>query len=871
MTNCDVGPGGTAGIWDRKCRAGPELLRTERSTAGRAASRRCALYTRKQMDEREAQIADLKRELAALRERDQDLLDFIENASLALHFVGDDGRIVWANQTELDLLGYTREEYFGHHITEFHADASVAAEMLGRFEHRQALRNYEARLRCKDGSIRDVLISSNVRWNEGEFVYTRCFTRDITDRKRYEQRLLTQYAVGRVLAHAGSLDAAAPALLEAVASHLGWRIGLLWTPQQNGEALRCTAHWAGPQPARDGFAASCNQITFFRGVGLPGRVWSTQTPAWVQELEKDANFPRLRLAASYGFRSAFAFPLVLQGEVHGVMEFFSEQVRSVDNDLLQMAASLGYQIGEFLERTRAQQELRDREESYRVLTETASDGIVTIDAASTILFANTAAASMFGYATQELVGSVLTALIPEHTHDAYRTGFARYLETGQKQIRWEAIRTFGQHRAGYEIPVEISIGEYRRGDQPFFVGVVRDVTERNRLDESLRQTAKLESLGVLAGGIAHDFNNLLTGILGNISLAVESVEASNPVNVLLQDAIQASEKAANLTMQLLAYAGKGRFVIEPTDISARVQEISALIRSSIPKHVTLRLDLEQPLPLVDADAAQLQQLIMNLVINAAEAIPAGRQGTVLVMTRVQEVDARYLAALGNADISPGQYVTITVQDNGVGMDEATLGKIFDPFFTTKFTGRGLGLAAAGGIVRGHKGALKVFSSPGQGTTFKVLLPVAAARDRGAEPGVTPGLSRRGRGLVLVVDDEPIVRKVAATCLEKYGYHVISADNGREGVQCFEELHSQLAIVILDMTMPVMSGEEALDRMRSIDETVPIVLSSGYNELEAVKRFAGKGLSGFLQKPYSSAALADKVQSVVRETQNIARQ
>jgi CheY-like chemotaxis protein len=236
-----------------------------------------------------------------------------------------------------------------------------------------------------------------------------------------------------------------------------------------------------------------------------------------------------------------------------------------------------------------------------------------------------------------------------------------------------------------------------------------------------------------------------------------------------------------------------------------------------------------------------------------------------VMTRAQEVDARYLAALGNADIAPGQYVTITVQDNGVGMDEATLGKIFDPFFTTKFTGRGLGLAAAGGIVRGHKGALKVFSSPGQGTTFKVLLPAAAARDRGAEAGATPSLAARGRGLVLVVDDEPIVRKVATTCLQKYGYHVISADNGREGVLCFEELHSQLAIVILDMTMPVMSGEEALDRMRSIDETVPIVLSSGYNELEAVKKFAGKGLSGFLQKPYSSAALADKVQSVVRET------
>ena len=823
------------------------------------------------MDERDTEIAQLKRELAALRERDQDLSDFIENASLALHWVDGDGRILWANQAELDLLGYTREEYIGRHIAEFHVDATVIEDILQRLNRRETLCNYEARLRCKNGTIRHVLIASNVRWNDQQFLHTRCLTRDITETKRAEQRLLVQYAVGQALAGAASLEAVAPRILEVFAAHLDYRAGLLWTPTDDEQALRCAACWEKASPDGGGFAALCEHLTFAPGVGLPGRVFSSKAAAWISDLHGDRNFPRLGLAAEHGLRSAFGFPIMLGGQVRGVMEFFAAEVRSADDELLQMAASLGYQIGEFLERTRAQQQLADREEGYRVLAETASDGIVTMDAASAILFANPAAERMFGYATGQLIGSSVTVLMPEQLRVVYESEIARYLETGGRHFSSRTIRLSGQHRDGYEIPLEISFGEYKRGNKHVFVGAIRDITESKRLDDSLRQSAKLESLGVLAGGIAHDFNNLLTGILGNVSLAIEMVSDLNPVSRHLQDAIEASERAANLTKQMLAYAGKGRFLIEPIDISVLVREISALIRSSIPKHVTLRLDLQEMLPLVEADVTQLQQLIMNLVINGAEAIPEHRQGTVLVITRSQEVDAQYLATLGGAaDLGPGNYVVISVQDNGAGMDETTLSKIFDPFFTTKFTGRGLGLAAAAGIVRGHKGALKVFSTPGRGTTFRVLLPVSAApQNKTVAPVAHSAFS--GHGLVLVVDDEPIVRKMATNSLERYGYTVVTADDGREGLERFRELHSQLKIVILDLTMPVMNGEEALQKMRLINPRLPVVLSSGYNEVEAIRRFAGKGLSGFLQKPYTAAALAEKMQTILREAQALATQ
>src|SRR3984957_11697327 len=261
------------------------------------------------MDERDAEIARLEREVAALRERDQDLSDFIENASLALHRVGGDGRILWANQAELDLLGYEREEYIGRHIAEFHVDAPVIEDILQRLYRRETLCNYEARLRCKNGSIRHVLIASNVRWNKDEFLYTRCLTRDITETKRSEQRLLIQHAVGRVLAGAVSLEAVASKILEVVTVHLDYQAGLLWTPAEDQQTLRCVAYWEKSSSHKNGFAALCERITFASGVGLPGRVWSSKAAMWIADLRDDSNFPRLRLAAETRLRPAFGFPI----------------------------------------------------------------------------------------------------------------------------------------------------------------------------------------------------------------------------------------------------------------------------------------------------------------------------------------------------------------------------------------------------------------------------------------------------------------------------------------------------------------------------------------------------------------------------------
>jgi PAS domain S-box-containing protein len=805
------------------------------------------------------ELADLRRELAEVRAREQDLSDFLNNASLGVHAVGPDGVILWANQAELDLLGYTADEYIGRHIHEFHADERAIADILTRLGNGETLRNYETRLRGKDGSIRHVLISSNVRWKDGEFVHTRCFTRDITERKRYEQRLVLQYEIARILIDGATLSEVAPAVLRLVGEHLECCAALLWTPGPD-DKLQSNAAWEAEQPDCPTIVGTSREYSFTSGSGLPGRVWAANAAAWVSDLRRDGNFPRLRLISEFGVRSGFAFPIAARDGVLGVMEFFADEVRPEDPDLMKLATTLGRQLGEFVERTTAQRRVAESEESYRVLTETATDGVISIDENSTIPLVNRAAARIFGYTSDELKGSDLTRLIPD-----YLTARANYVETGRRRNTWQSVAVSGHHRDGHEIPLEVSFGQYRQGSRRFFVSVLRDVTERKRLEDQFRQSAKLESLGVLAGGIAHDFNNLLTGILGNISLATEFVAEgdTDSATEILQNAIDASERAADLTKQLLAYAGKGRFMVESIDLSTLVRGISALVQRTIPKHVRLRLDLQEPLPPVEADIVQMQQLIMNLVINAAEAIPEGEQGIVLVTTVALDGTREYLDRTTDcADVQPGAYVVLEVQDNGSGMDDATIQRIFDPFFTTKFTGRGLGLAAALGIVRGHKGALKVFSAPGEGTTFRVLLPQTAGTPLKIE-NRSAKAAAAGSGTVLLVDDEPVVRQTATASLERYGYEVITAENGKQGVDRFGERHEALSAVVLDMTMPVMSGQEALRRMRAIDPHVPVVLSSGFNEVEAIRRFTGQGLAGFIQKPYTPAALVEKIRTVVK--------
>jgi len=315
---------------------------------------------------------------------------------------------------------------------------------------------------------------------------------------------------------------------------------------------------------------------------------------------------------------------------------------------------------------------------------------------------------------------------------------------------------------------------------------------------------------------------------------------------------------------MLAYSGKGRFNIERLNLEVQVRQILALIDASIPKSVKIELNFQPNLPPIEADAGQIQQLIMNLAINGAEAIgPEG--GVVAISTTMRDIDKGYIRDnLAGDPIAPSAYIILEVHDTGIGMDSVTQAKIFDPFFTTKFTGRGLGLAAVQGIVRGHKGALTIYSEPGKGSTFKVFLPVAISEERFREDSDSVFTDFSGQGTILVVDDEELVQRTLHTALTRYGYTVLTAGNGPDAIRMLSEMQERISLVLLDMTMPVMSGEETLIGLQAIRRDVPVIATSGYNELEALKRF-GHGISGFIQKPYTPKSLAERIRTVLEKT------
>jgi PAS domain S-box-containing protein len=515
--------------------------------------------------------------------------------------------------------------------------------------------------------------------------------------------------------------------------------------------------------------------------------------------------------------------------------------------------------------------LEDRERFFRNAFEHAAIGMALVAPTGRFLDVNASLCRMLGYTKEELVASDFQSIThPDDLHldlEYVRQMLAGKIETYQMEKRY-------RHKLGETVIVLLSVSLIRDevGAPTVFISQIQDITEKRRIEDQhrtlsmqIQNAQKLESLSVLAGGIAHDFNNLLVGILGNASLALEELAATHEIAGYLRDIETAALRAADLTRQMLAYSGKGKFVVQRFSLSALTEEMVNLLRASISKSVTLHCDFPTDLPAIEADATQIRQIVMNLITNGSEAI-RGSHGVVGIRTGVVDVDEQYLATTFlNDGLTPGTYVYLEVSDNGCGMNDSTQKRIFDPFFTTKATGRGLGLAAVLGIVRGHRGAIKCYSETGKGTTFKVLFPACKGTVH-SQPLAAPDPNmERGHRLILVVDDEPSVREVAARMLQRRGFEVECASNGVEAVDTYRQRRAEICLVLLDMMMPGLSGEETFRQLRAIDPHVRVILSSGYNEQDATSRFVGKGLAGFVHKPYRVGELWEAIRAALKAT------
>jgi PAS domain S-box-containing protein len=570
-----------------------------------------------------------------------------------------------------------------------------------------------------------------------------------------------------------------------------------------------------------------------------------------------ALFPRDAMLAELGLEAYLGLPITsTDGTPIGIIAALHDQpVEHLDPQVLTPILLLfAHRAAAELERIDAAARLSASEARYRQIVTTCQEGVWMLDAAGSTTFVNAPMAAMLGCTVEGMLGRHLFDFMDA---EARREAEANLARRRQGVVERHDFRL--RHADGSDVWTTMATNPLL-DDEGHYVGALALCTDRTaaRVQERKVQHAqKLESLGVLASGVAHDFNNLLVGILGNTDLALDALPSASPIRPMLEDVRAASTRAAAFTRQLLDYSGQGRFVVERLQLNDLVDELGRLLSSVLSKRAVLRFELDPRLPLVEGDVAQLQQILMNLLTNASDALD-GQDGVITVSTRV--VDADQLdASMTYLDgpLLAGAYVCLQVTDTGCGMSAATRDKIFDPFFTTKFTGRGLGLAAVLGILRSHRGAVAVASEPGEGTTFQVLLPSAGGAPLTASAVSVPGPAPAARaGTILVADDEAMIRKVTALVLEEAGFQVLLARDGQDAVDQFAAHADQIVAVLLDMTMPRLNGEEAFRQMRAVRPDVRVVLTSGYAEQEAMRRFAGTGLAGFLRKPWRADDLVD---------------
>ncbi|MCA9924500.1 MAG: PAS domain S-box protein [Anaerolineales bacterium] len=505
-------------------------------------------------------------------------------------------------------------------------------------------------------------------------------------------------------------------------------------------------------------------------------------------------------------------------------------------------------------------ELSQQKQMVDAMLRTTPDSFYVLDINGRYLYASPRALEHLSMTLPEIIGKNRRAIgLSEALYEQSEYARLQVLQTGQPVVKEYGEWTNGEYRDQEFIysPLHSAAGEIIG-----FVITVRDVTQRKREQTALFEAQKTESLGVLAGGIAHDFNNLLVAMLGQTSLALTKLSHDNPAHDHIQKAIRAAQKASELTRQMLAYSGRGKFEIRLLDLNKLIEENSHLLKVAMPKHVALVLHCYSQLPLIEADPGQIQQIVMNLLLNAAESME-DRPGTITITTSVIAIldetiqQWQYM----HQSVSPGHYVLLRVEDDGAGIDDDVLQKIFDPFFTTKFTGRGLGLAAVLGIVRGHHGSIRVSSQKGYGTTFEIAFPISDKDNlQVVQPEVTTAVSA-STGTILVIDDEEAVRDALSDMLESVGLSVITAVNGKDGIQQYQQRWQQIALILLDLSMPDQSGADTFTELRCINADVPILLISGYSEMEVQSHFAhAEKLDGFIQKPFDLDLLISTVVS-----------
>jgi len=784
--------------------------------------------------------------------------EFFEHALIGMARTTPTGRFTQVNRALCEMLGYTRAELLAlgrEDVTHPEDIAQSRAFVASLIAGPRAAPTLEKRLLRKDGSVVFVRLSATVvRGADGEPL---CFLTQLIDVSEQRRRLELQDAQAHVLEMVATGEPLSAVLHEIV------RRAEVLNPDVRASVLLLSADGltlhSGAAPSLP--AAYSERIDGLRigvGVGSCGTSAATGRRVVVEDVRNHPYWaPYQELVEVGAFGACWSEPILdAGGRVLGTFAMYYREPRAPGPADLEFAEGMARLAGIAIARRRAEQALRESEARLRITLDSIADAVIATDAEGRVTGLNPVAEQLTGWAGSEALGRPLPEVFRVEQADALEA-FEQALRQGRTVVPAQARVLLG--RDGRPRRIAESAAPIR-GSEGAIVGAVlvfRDVSAAHELQERLRQAQKMEAVGQLAGGVAHDFNNLLVAILGNAELLTMSLRPASPEAELAGEILGAGKRAADLVRQLLAFSRKGRMQSVAVDLHALIREVVALLSRSIDKRIEVATDLQARGATVIGDPSQLQNALLNLGLNARDAMPSG--GRLAIATREVELDGDPGA--------PAPAIELSVSDTGVGMSPAVRERIFEPFFTTKDQGRGTGLGLAGvyGTVHNHGGRIQVASEPGQGTTFRVVLPLSSdaqmsAPAAGALPAAE-GAPVKGQGRVLVVDDEEAVRSYAGRALKELGYAPTLCKDGGEALALFETRSREFDLVVLDLMMPVLSGLDTFRRMKAIRPDVRVLVSSGFSQPDTAHTLLKEGVVGFLSKPFQLDELARELARV----------
>jgi PAS domain S-box-containing protein len=822
--------------------------------------------TNTELRAREAELAAAKsqvdqyaRELEGqVRSSEDKYRQLMEQAQDAIFLLDPFGKVLEINNRLEELLGLPAAQIIGYPCEQFMLTTELVRfrEQYERLLADGTVRTDNLHFKRADGRPVFVDFSASVVEIDDKRI-VQAIVHDVTERKRIEQGLVAQHATTKILAESSTLEEAAPKLLKAICEHLEWDVGELWKVDQEASVLRFLNMWHSPAI---GVEAVNRQIVTTRGDGLAGRIWASGEPAYIPNGTQEGNFQSSPVTAASGLYATCGFPLRMGTEVLGTIVFFSRQIQPHDEHLLATMAAIATQIGQFIERKQAEEALSASEERFHLLVDGVKDyAILMLDPKGHIATWNVGAERIQGYRTGELIGKHFSCFYSAEdvTQGKPELELQQSIVQGRYEDEaWRVRKDGTQFRANIVItPLYNNLRQHIG-----FSKVTRDVTERNRLEERIRQSQKMEAFGQLAGGVAHDFNNLLTIISGYSEMTLRHLPPDEPTRDFVGEIQKAGERAASLTSQLLAFSRQQMLEPKVLDLNGVVSDTETMLRRLIGADIRLTAVLDETLRPVKADAGQIEQIIINLAVNARDAMPQG--GKLTIETANVDFDENYLKIY--PEVKQGRYSMVSVSDSGCGMDAATKARIFEPFYTTKEIGKGtgLGLATVYGIVQQSEGHIEVNSEPGRGTSFKVYLPSVESDTPIGKFRAGLAAMPRGTETILLVEDDDSVRKLARDALQTCGYTVLEANHGKEALRLCESYSGPIHLLVSDVVMPHMGGRHLAESLTALKLVVKVLFISGYTDDAVMRHGVLEAETAFLQKPFKPGVLAQKVRAVL---------